>query len=445
MITPDKTLIQVLGSGRVASPLRLAPSSGEGAGAFVPDGARVRYQVEIGTSNDLPADVYFEKAGPREKLFFDPRETKVAIVTCGGVCPGLNNVIRSAVLEFYYNYGVKDVLGIRYGYAGLNPKIGLPPIELTPRLVSDIHEKGGTVLGSSRGKQPSDVMADFLVERKVNILLCAGGDGTLRGAQDIATEVQSRGLNLAVVGIPKTIDNDVMYISRTFGMTTATEKAHEILDCAHSEARSAYNGVGLVKLMGRDAGFIAAAATLASQEVNFCLIPEIPFALEGENGFLEALRRRLESAHHAVVAVAEGAGQDLIAQLPAETDASGNKRYADIGSYLKEQIVNYFKNANIPVDVKYFDPSYFVRSVPANCEDAILCDLLSRNAVHAAMAGKTNLVVGFWNGAFTHIPISLAASEKKQVDPQGLLWLSVLATTGQPRSLVDLPQSRTRS
>ena len=235
-----------------------------------------------------------------------------------------------------------------------------------------------------------------------------------------------------MVGIPKTIDNDVMFMSRTFGMTTAMEKAHAILDCAHSEARSAYNGVGLVKLMGRDAGFIAAGATLASQEVNFCLVPEVPFVLEGKNGFLEALRRRLESAHHAVVAVAEGAGQDLIKQLPADTDASGNKRYADIGVYLKDRIVTYFKQQAIPVDVKYFDPSYFVRSVPANCEDALLCDLLARNAVHAAMAGKTNLVVGFWNGTFIHIPISLAVSRKKQVDPKGILWSSVLATTGQP-------------
>ena len=437
MITPNQTSIQVLGPVAIASPLRLAHRSGEGPGAFVPDEIRVRYQIETATGHDLPADIFFEKAGPRETLFFEPGQTKAAIVTCGGVCPGLNNVVRSAVMEFYYNYGVQNVLGIRYGYAGLNPKIGLPPIELTPKSVSDIHEKGGTILGSSRGQQPSDIMAEFLVEQKINILLCVGGDGTLRGAQDVAKEVQSRGLNLAVVGIPKTIDNDVMYMSRTFGMTTAMEKAHQILDCAHSESRSAYNGVGLVKLMGRDAGFIAAGATLASQEVNFCLIPEVPFVLEGEHGFLEALRRRLESAHHAVIAVAEGAGQDLIRDLQVETDASGNKRYADIGVYLKEQIVSYFRQANIPVDVKYFDPSYFVRSVPANCEDALLCDLLARNAVHAAMAGKTNLVVGFLNGAFTHIPISLAVSEKKHVDPQGLLWSSVLATTGQPRQWVN--------
>jgi 6-phosphofructokinase 1 len=435
-MTPEGTVIQTLGPRRVQSPLRLAHRAAEGGDGFVPEEARVRYQIEMGTGRDLPDDICFEKAGPREKLFFEPRETTVAIVSCGGVCPGLNNVVRSAVLGLYHNYGVRKVLGIRYGYAGLNSKVGIPPIKLTPEFVSNIHEQGGTVLGSSRGQQPTDRMVDFLIERNINILLCVGGDGTLRGAQDIAKEVQKRNLNIAVVGIPKTIDNDVMYVSRTFGLITATEKAREILDCAHNEARSAYNGVGLVKLMGRDAGFIAAGATLASQDVNFCLIPEIPFVLAGKNGFLEVLRRRLESVHHAVVVVAEGAGQELIRDLPAETDASGNRRYADIGVHLKEQIVTYFNRIGVPVDVKYFDPSYFLRGVPANCDDALLCDFLARNAVHAAMAGKTNLIVGVWNGTFTHIPISLAVSEKKRVKPEGPLWLGVLATTGQPRKWV---------
>ena len=431
MITPKSTQIESLGPRRMPSPLRLPRQPGE-ASAFVSDERRVRYQIEIGTDSDLSHDVTFEKAGPRETLFFEPDKTMVAIITCGGVCPGLNNVIRSAVLELYHNYGVGNVMGIRYGYAGLNTEVGMPPVKLTPELVSDIHEQGGTLLGSSRGQQPTDRMVDFLVERNVDILLCIGGDGTLRGARDIANEVRNRKLNIAVVGIPKTIDNDVMYVSRTFGLITAIEKAHQILDCAHGEARSAYNGVGLVKLMGRDAGFIAATATVASQEVNFCLIPEVPFVLTGKNGFLETLRRRLEFKPHAVVAVAEGAGQDLIKNLPAETDASGNRRYADIGVHLKEQIVNYFRRIGVPIDVKYFDPSYFLRGVPANCDDALLCDLLARNAVHAAMAGKTNLIVGFWNGTFTHIPISLAVSEKKRVDPEGFLWIGVLATTGQP-------------
>jgi 6-phosphofructokinase 1 len=435
MITGENTRITRLGEPHIKSPLELSRIRGDGLGNFVPDEARIRYQVEIATGRDLPSEIFFEKAGPRELLFFKPGQTKAAIATCGGICPGLNNVIRSMFLECHHNYGIKQVLGIRYGYAGLNPPIGEPPLALTPEQVTKIHEEGGTILGSSRGPQPTEIIVDFLTAQKIDFLVCVGGDGTLRGARDIALEAQRRQLPLAVVGVPKTIDNDVMYVVRTFGMNTATEKAREILDCAHNEACSVYNGVGLVKVMGRDAGFIAAAATLASQEVNFTLIPEVPFKLEGENGFLQALRKRLEARHHAVVVVAEGAGQDLVPSGSAGVDASGNKRFADIGLFLKEQIQLWFKKVQVPVEVKYFDPSYFIRSVPANCDDAMLCDQLARHAVHAAMAGKTNLVIGFWNGAFTHIPIPLAVSQKKHVDPEGALWTNVLAATGQPRLL----------
>lgn len=432
MIHPESTTICHLGARVTRSPLRLAARR-DGTSAFVVDRARIRYQVECDTGHDLPADILFEKAGPREQIFFEPHETRAAIVTCGGLCPGLNNVIRSACLELHENYGVTEVLGIRYGYAGLNAEVGEPPISLTPALVDEIHEVGGTMLGTSRGPQPIESMADFLVKREIQVLLCVGGDGTLRGADAIASEAQRRGLAIAVVGIPKTIDNDVMYVARTFGLSTATEVARKVLDCAHNEARSVYNGVGLVKVMGRHAGFIAAAATLASQEVNFCLIPEVRFTLEGRDGFLEALRERLEKRRHAVVVIAEGAGQDLVADLPTETDASGNKRLADVGTYLRRRIVEHFAQIQLPVDVKYFDPSYIIRSTAANCEDALLCDQLARNAVHAAMAGKTNLVIGFWNGAFTHIPIGLAVAKKKQVDPEGQVWTSVLAATNQPR------------
>jgi len=431
-ITPESTAITTLGPCTVKSPLRLATRPGQGHGPFVSDRARVRYRVEQGVEEEA-GEVFFEKAGPRERLFFDPRRTKAALVTCGGICPGLNNVIRSAFLELHHNYGVQEVLGLRYGYAGLNPKVAEPPIRLTTEFVDDIHEDGGTVLGSSRGAQPVNIMVDYLERQKINLLLCVGGDGTLRGAGAIAEEAMKRRAPLAVVGVPKTIDNDVMYVARTFGLTTATDKARTVLDCAHNEARSAFNGVGLVKVMGRDAGFIAAAATLASQEVNFCLVPEVPFALEGKQGFLPTLRSRLDRRRHAVVVVAEGAGQDLIKHLPAGTDASGNKRYADIGVHLKDQILAYFKRVGVPVEVKYFDPSYFIRSVPANTDDAMLCDQFGRHAVHAGMAGKTNLVIGLWNSVFTHLPIPLAVSAKKRVDPEGPLWMSVLAATGQPR------------
>lgn len=430
------TSITTLGAALHASPLQAEHTGCGWAGPFVGDGVRVRQGTEVLGGEGAGGELVFEKAGAREKVFFNPKRTVAAVVTCGGLCPGLNNVIRSVFLELYHNYGVRSVLGIRYGYAGLNPRVGEEPWALTPEMVEDIHQEGGTLLGSSRGPQPIGVMVDYLVSRRVNILFCVGGDGTLRGARELAEEALKRGVRLAVVGIPKTIDNDVMYMTRTFGVSTAMAVASEVLACAHAEAHSAYNGVGLVKIMGRHAGFVAAAATLASQEVNFCLIPEVRFVLGGRNGFLGALERRLKARKHAVVAVAEGAGQDLLEAGEGGLDASGNRRLGDIGIFLKERIVEGMKRRRVPVDVKYFDPSYLVRSVPANPDDAILCDDLARRAVHAGMAGKTNLVVGFLNGTYVHVPIGLAVSEKRQVDPEGPLWNSVLASTGQPRRMV---------
>lgn len=426
--------VRTLGPATIASPLARTLTLGDGSPKFVPEGCFIRPQAELPCEAETDDDLLFEKAGARSRIFFDPARTRAAIVTCGGLSPGLNNVIRSVFLELHMNYGVPDVLGIRYGYQGLSPQSSEPPLRLTMDLVEDIHEEGGTLLGSSRGAVEPQVMVDFLVAQGIDILFCVGGDGTQRGAHAIAEEIARRGLKIAVVGIPKTIDNDIEFCDRTFGFTTAVAAAQQVLSCAHVEARGARNGIGLIKLMGRDAGFIAATATVASQEVNFALIPELPFALEGERGFLETLRRRMLARQHAVIAVAEGAGQHLFANSAAGTDASGNRRYQDIGLFLKQRILEFFAERGPKVELKYIDPSYIIRSVPANCEDDILCDQFARRAVHAAMAGKTDLVVCLRQSSFVHVPLPLIGNRKRQVNLEGELWASVLACTGQPRT-----------
>jgi len=379
-----------------------------------------------------PADcVLFEKAGPRRRLYFDPARTRAAIVTCGGLCPGLNNVIRSVTRELRRGYGVTSVLGIRGGYRGLDPSRGLPPLELTDDLVEDIHNAGGTLLGTSRGPVDIGVAVDFLIERGVNVLFTVGGDGTQRGGNALFEEARRRGHALAVVGIPKTIDNDVRYVSRTFGHGTAVAEAVRVIRSAHNEARSVFNGISLVKLMGRHAGFIAAATTVASQEVNFCLVPELPFALEGEGGLLAALERRLQRKPHAVIVVAEGAGQDMLSGEVGR-DASGNLKLRDIGALLKARLGAHFEARGIEVTLRYFDPSYEIRACPADTEDALLCDRMARHAVHAAMAGKTGLVISSLVGQFVHVPIAEVVSGSRHLDLEGELWRAVLSSTGQP-------------
>ena len=391
----------------------------------ISDEIRIPEHIEVGGDPGLQ----FELAGPRAKLYFDGKNTRAAMVTCGGLCPGLNNVVRSLFLELHYGYDVSEVLGFRGGYSGLDPDCGVEPVTVTPEFVDCIHQQGGTVLSSSRGPVDISRAVDNLIARGINILFTIGGDGTQRGANDLYQEARKRGHALAVVGVPKTIDNDVTFVSRTFGFTSAVEEAKRVLDCAHTEARSVNRGVGLVKLMGRHAGFVTAAAVVASQDVNFALIPEVPFKLEA---FLAALKERLCAKSHAVIAVAEGAGQDLLKADKSKCDVSGNVKLEDIGLFLREKIDIYFKAEGSPVVLRYFDPSYQVRSCAANCEDALLCDLYARHAVHAAMAGKTGLVIGFLHERFIHVPIELLAKKIKRIDPATGWWHAVLAATGQP-------------
>lgn len=414
-----KYSIKILGPARFVSPI-----SGMN---FVASDERICIDPRIKNcckSSGEPAS--FESAGPREKIFFDPAKTRMAIVTCGGLCPGLNDVIRAIVMVSWYRYGIRSILGIRFGYAGLNPEIGHKPDVLTPDIVEDIHRDGGTILGSSRGPQDPAVVVDYLEKRKIDILFPVGGDGTQKGALDIAKEIEKRGLNISVVGIPKTIDNDIAYTEQTFGFSTAVTAAESVIRAGHMEAKGTLNGIGLIKLMGRDSGFIAAHASIASGDSNFVLIPEVPFTL---SGFLKALEQRFKNKSHAVIVVAEGAGQNLI--TTNGHDKSGNKKLGDIGLFLKSEIAGHFRKINMPVSIKYIDPSYTIRSVPANAEDSVFCFQLAENAVHAAMSGRTEMVVSLWNSKFVNVPSRLAVTHRKSIDADGMLWQSVLESTGQ--------------
>jgi 6-phosphofructokinase 1 len=391
-------------------------------------------------SDDFSRAPAFEMAGPRDRIFFDTSRLSCGIVTCGGLCPGLNNVVRGLVLELTNSYGVERILGFRYGYEGLVAKKGHEPLRLTTDVVAEIHHEGGTVLGTSRGNQDPVEMVNLLEQLGIGVLFVIGGDGTLRGGMSVVSEIHRRGLPIGVVGIPKTIDNDIHFIDRSFGFETAFGAAVEVIRSAHIEAKGMKNGIGVVKLMGRHSGFIACHAALASTDVDFVLIPEVALHLEGEGGLLDLIERRLRQRSHALIVVAEGAGQDLCgdgerhSSAPPATDASGNKRLSDIGTVLRDRIVDYFRRRRIDVGLKYIDPSYYIRSVPASSADSVYCWNMARNAVHAAMAGNTEMLIGRWHGRFVHVPMPLATRFRKQVDVSDDLWTAVLESTGQPPS-----------
>jgi len=428
------TKIETLGEPRFSSPVLIGNNSVKNQN-FVSDNDRILIDVKfdrlIKTVKEKQIPPSFEMAGPRSKIFFDAGKLRCAIVTCGGLCPGLNDIIRSIVLELYYSYKVRDIYGIRHGLQGFIPKYGHEIMDLKPEAVVNILEMGGSILGSSRGVQSIEEIVNTLKKMNIGILFMIGGDGTLMAATRIVDTITKTGLKISVIGIPKTIDNDIYMVSRTFGFDTAVDMATQAIRGAHNEAIGYPNGIGLVKLMGRHSGFITATSALAQQNVNFVLIPEVDFDLKGPKGFLSELEKRIHLRKHAVILVAEGAGQKFFEIDKNEHDESGNIRLKDIGLFLKNKIISYFQSRNINISLKYIDPSYMIRSLPANANDHVFCSFLGRDAVHAGMSGKTGLLIGHWNNYFVHIPMGASAGKRKRVNPNKKLWLSVLHATGQ--------------
>ncbi|MFW6207892.1 MAG: ATP-dependent 6-phosphofructokinase [Spirochaetota bacterium] len=428
-----------LGARKITSPIKMSTQDGDMFANYVSDDEKILYHIEGVVGEDLqvcfePHEL-LEKAGPREKIYFNPKHVHAAIVTCGGLCPGLNNVIRAVVRCLWYRYGIYRITGIQNGYRGFLPETGFEPIELDPEIVDDIQTKGGTILKSARGGGDRvEEIADAIERMNISMLFTIGGDGTQRGALEVAEELERRKLNISIIGIPKTIDNDLSFIQRSFGFDTAVTEAVKAVSAAHTEAHDTINGIGLVKVMGRESGFIAAHTALAMSDVNFCLIPESPFDLDGDNGLFIHIKRRLEDRNHAVILVAEGAGENLTSDT-GEEDLSGNKRLQDIGFVLKEKIKQYFTKDGMEVNIKYIDPSYMIRSAAANPNDSIYCSRLGANAVHAAVSGKTKTLISMVHDNFVHVPMRVAVSKRRHVDVEGSLWRDVLENTRQPMSM----------
>ena len=421
--------IENLGEATHPSPIERA----EGFG-FTGDDERIAYNPYYSIADlrePKPLEEGFEVAGPRAKIYFNPAQTRTAIVTCGGLCPGINAVVRGLVLQLWFRYNCRDILGIKYGFGGL-AAASEPPIGLDPDVVADIHMQGGTMLGTSRGSPTAAEIVDRLVHHGIDVLFTIGGDGTMRGATAIWNEIKRRGLRIAVVGLPKTIDNDIPFVRRAFGFETAVSVATQSVHSAHVEATGAPHGIGLVKLMGRNAGYIAATTCLAAGQANICLIPEVPFSLNGPTGLLQLIEDRVKTRRHCVIVVAEGAGQQFFTGKQQEMDASGNVKLGNIGTFLQEQISAHFRSRNLDFTLKYIDPSYLIRSAPANPTDQLHCARLAQSAVHAAMAGKSGLLIGYWHGLMTHVPMAALAGLKQSINPPGETWFNVLETTGQP-------------
>ncbi|KAH7282803.1 hypothetical protein KP509_35G048000 [Ceratopteris richardii] len=411
------------------SPLIHNPAYTTGRHYFVgPDDVVARNVV---TSLKSPGEgSHFRRAGPREKVYFKSEDVRACIVTCGGLCPGLNTVIREIVCGLWNQYEVRDIIGIEGGYRGFYSRNTVP---LNLKVVNDIHKRGGTILGTSRGGHDTTKIVNSIEDRGINQVYIIGGDGTQKGAAAIFEEVKRRRLKVSVVGIPKTIDNDIAVIDRSFGFDTAVEEAQRAINAAHTEAESVHNGIGLVKLMGRYSGYIAMYATLASRDVDLCLIPEVPFHLEGEGGLYEFVDKRLRENGHMVIVVAEGAGQELMETSTQARDASGNQLLRDIGLWLSQKLKDHYsKTKNESLNLKYIDPTYMIRAIPSNASDNVYCTLLAQSGLHGAMAGYTGFTIGPVNGRHAFIPISRVTERPNRVNIADRMWARLLSSTNQP-------------
>lgn len=418
------------------NPLKDNPAYSVVTQYFVNDDDTVQQKIVVHKST--PRGIHFRRAGPRQKVYFESDDVHACIVTCGGLCPGLNTVIREIVCGLNHMYGVKKVLGIDGGYRGFYAK---NTVNLTPKVVNDIHKRGGTILGTSRGGHSKGKIVDSIQDRGINQVYIIGGDGTQKGASVIYEEIRRRGLKVAVAGIPKTIDNDIPVIDKSFGFDTAVTEAQRAINAAHVESESFENGIGLVKLMGRDSGFIAMYATLASRDVDCCLIPESPFYLEGAGGLFEYIEKTLKEQGHMVIVIAEGAGQELLSDSLRSTnqlDASGNKLHQDVGLWISQRIKDHFsKQKKMTINLKYIDPTYMIRAIPSNASDNVYCTLLAQSAVHGAMAGYTGFTVGPVNSRHCYIPFYRIIESQNHVVITDRMWARLLSSTNQPSFMTE--------
>ncbi len=420
-MVPRRTPIRRIAPATLASPWR---------GARVDDDAFI-LETPVGPPAPEHASARFELAGARDRLALGPG-ARAGILTAGGLCPGVNDVVRGLVMTLWHGYGVRAIVGIRHGYAGLARASGPDTMELVPDTVRDAHREAGSLLGTARGQHDCADVANAVESLGLDALFCIGGDGTLRGARALDAELERRARAVAVIAIPKTIDNDIPHCSRTFGFVTAVEEAARAIAAAHAEAAAHACGVAIVQLMGRESGFIAAAASLACPDVNFCLVPEARFALRGEAGLIAAVEKRLRERAHAVVVAAEGAGAHLWEEHERTRDASGNVKLPSIGERLERELAAGLASAGLKPVIKLIDPSYMIRSCVADSDDRILCMHLAQAAAHAAMSGRSGLVVALMGDRIAHVPLEDACCGRKRLDLEGDLWQAVLASTGQP-------------
>jgi 6-phosphofructokinase 1 len=329
----------------------------------------------------------------------------LGILTGGGDCPGLNAVIR-AVVRRGGQLG-HSVLGIKQGWAGLIEGDASP---LTDYSVSGILPKGGTILGTSRTNPfRSDESIQRLEEnwRKFGLdgIIAVGGDDTL----GVASKLTDRGFG--VIGVPKTIDNDIGATEATFGFDTACQIVCEAIDRLHTTAEAHHRAM-VVEVMGRHAGWIATVGGLAGG-ADCILIPERPFDMEEVCEIL--LRRKERGRNFSIVVVAEGVkpkeGSEFVTQ-DSRVDEFGHVRLGGISNVIASEI-----ERRTGIETRVTILGHIQRGGTPTAFDRVLATRFGLKAVELAEEGKWGMMAALQCGQIVPVPLVEALREKKQVDP----------------------------
>jgi len=327
---------------------------------------------------------------------------RLAILTSGGDCPGLNAVIRAVVRTAtdHYQY---ECVGIKNGWKGaaVGDIIPLPPLS-----VSGILYRGGTILGTSRfnplkdGETTARILENLTLHR-IGAVICVGGDGTLRASHEIAR------MGVNVVGVPKTIDNDIQATDVTFGFHTAVQIVTDAIDRLHSTAES-HNRIMILETMGRNTGWIALSAGLAGG-ADLILIPERPFSYDK---ICAMLTERHKRKSFSIVVVAEGAypeGGEAV-NIGA-LDAFGRPRLGGIGFELAHEI-----EMRTSIEARVTVLGYVQRGGTPVAFDRILATRFGVAAVEAVAAGKFDHFIALRGEELVAVPIADGVGQCKQVD-----------------------------
>lgn len=459
-------------------------------GARIVVDARRKYHDPLEGITPAAWNLTMPEAGPRRYVSYPQKnQLKVGILVSGGIAPGINAVISGIIARHHAyqawsqkinkNYAL-EILGYSEALKGLL-HAGRPAVPLDLKTVREAVNHGGSILPTARADELLDLedpkqrdgaldkVTSRLINQQIDILYIIGGDGSMRAAHAISCRARRNPINeLSVIGIPKTMDNDILWVWQSFGFLSAVEFAKQAILQLHTEVMSNPR-LCVIQLFGSDSGFVVSHAALASGVCDAVLIPEVNFTLKQLSGYI---RYRLQDRPHSdkpyggIVALAETAipldwreyvsataevadGSEKVILTPEELraietfESHGRRVHGQTPDALRSgglRLVSQILQREIrklgdrwsSYRVFTNEPRHLIRSIEPSVSDVIFAQRLGTLAVDNAMAGYHDFMISQWLTEYVLVPLKLVVLGRKRVPEHGIFWKSVRASTGQP-------------